>query len=283
MPLWCSDLPRIELERSEHPVWTENKAKLIEQYLYLFVLVTKHGTYIDGFAGPQRPDHPEMWSAKLVLESEPRRLRNIFLFDIRKSQIDALCKLRKSQPVTKGRAIRVFHGDFNARVCKLLDRGQISQTEATFCLLDQRTFECHWSTLERLAKYKGDGKTKVELFYFLAVRWLRRALCAVERADVLRNWWGRDDWPALKDLTVDTIKEEIVERMKLELGYKWALAWPIYKQAGNSLVVYYMIHATDHPEAPKLMARAYNNAIQPRGLQLCLPGMLNSPPTSADH
>lgn len=36
-----------------NPIWTENKAKLIERYLYYFVLVTHHGTYIDGFAGPQ--------------------------------------------------------------------------------------------------------------------------------------------------------------------------------------------------------------------------------------
>jgi hypothetical protein len=36
-----------------------------------------------------------------------------------------------------------------------------------------------------------------------------------------------------------------------------------------------MIHATDHPEAPKLMARAYNNAVQSRGVQLTLPGMTN--------
>ena len=40
--------------RPQHSIWTENKAKLIERYLYYFVLITKHGTYIDGFAGPQR-------------------------------------------------------------------------------------------------------------------------------------------------------------------------------------------------------------------------------------
>jgi three-Cys-motif partner protein len=172
------DFPRIEFEQSDHPVWTENKAKLIERYLYFFVLVTKHGTYIDGFAGPQRPNNLEMWSAKLVLDSEPRRLRNFFLFDASKSQVNALCKLRKRQLCVKGRLIRIFHGDFNEKICHLLDTGQISRTDATFCLLDQRTFECHWSTLERLSNYKGNGKPKIELFYFLAVRWLRRPPCA---------------------------------------------------------------------------------------------------------
>ncbi len=75
------DLPPIEtpepkISRLRQPVWTENKAKFIERYLYYFVLITKHGTYIDGFAGPQRPGNPEMWAAKLVLESEPKWLRH---------------------------------------------------------------------------------------------------------------------------------------------------------------------------------------------------------------
>src|SRR5262252_5416945 len=56
------------------PIWTENKAKLIERYLYYFVLVTKHGTYIDGFAGPQNPKNQGSWAAKLVLESKPQLL-----------------------------------------------------------------------------------------------------------------------------------------------------------------------------------------------------------------
>jgi len=30
------------------PIWTKNKAKLIERYLLYFVYITKHGTYIDG-------------------------------------------------------------------------------------------------------------------------------------------------------------------------------------------------------------------------------------------
>ena len=39
----------VKVKELERPLWTKNKAKLIERYLYYFVLVTKHGTYIDGF------------------------------------------------------------------------------------------------------------------------------------------------------------------------------------------------------------------------------------------
>ena len=78
----------------KYPIWTENKAKLIERYLYYFVLITKHGTYIDGFSGPQEPDKPGMWSAKLVLESKPRWFRNFYLFEKDPAQISKLKKLK---------------------------------------------------------------------------------------------------------------------------------------------------------------------------------------------
>ncbi|WP_205502842.1 hypothetical protein, partial [Rhodopseudomonas sp. BR0G17] len=46
---------------------------------------------------------------------------------------------------------------------------------------------------------------------------------------------------------------------------KHAHAWPIYnKEAGAKRVMYHMIHASDHDEAPKLMSRAYRKANQPK-------------------
>ena len=50
-----------------YPLWTKHKATLIARYLYYFVLITKHGTYIDGLSGPQNNNHPEMWAAQLVI------------------------------------------------------------------------------------------------------------------------------------------------------------------------------------------------------------------------
>ena len=254
----------LKLPRLRHPVWTEHKANLIARYLYYFVLITKHGTYIDGFAGPQRPENPEMWSAKLVLESEPRRLRHFYLFDRSADQIVLLEALRASQPKVKGRTVQIFEGDFNSKVLQLLGSGRIKQTEAAFCLLDQRTFQCHWKTLVRLAEYKKRDRPKIELFYFLAVSWLPRALSAVKNSRLLKSWWGRSDWAQLKAWPTDQIRDTLIGRFKSELGYKYALPYPIFEAVGSANIVYYMIHATDHDEAPKLMTRAYNKAIQPR-------------------
>jgi hypothetical protein len=40
-------------------------------------------------------------------------------------------------------------------------------------------------------------------------------------------------------------------------------AWPIYERENGGAIMYYLIHATDHPEAPKFMSRAYRRAVFP--------------------
>src|SRR5207302_10049020 len=90
-----------ELPQLPYPIWTENKAKLIAKYIFLFELITKHGTYIDGFAGPQQPDLPEMWGAKLVLEIESQWLRHFYLFEKSKVGCGFVRFLTVSQVATK--------------------------------------------------------------------------------------------------------------------------------------------------------------------------------------
>ena len=55
-----------------------------------------------------------------------------------------------------------------------------------------------------------------------------------------------------------TIRAKLLcERFKDELGYRFAYAWPIYDRGAKGTVMFHMVHATDHPEAPKIMGRAY--------------------------
>ena len=204
-------------------VWTENKAKLIERYLYYFVLITKHGTYIDGFAGPQYKDKVNSWAAKLVLESEPRRLRHFHLYDTKKNQFRQLETLRDSQPPPNKerkepkRTIDVTRGDFNILVADLLESASIRQKEATF---------------------------------------------------TLKNWWGREDWQELRQMGSYKRVEVFRRRFKKELGYRSVKPWPIFeRQDGGGALMYHMIHATDHPEAPSLMSRAYKKAVLPKESQ----------------
>lgn len=254
--------PNKELKTLKYPVWTGSKAKLIQRYLYYFVFITRHGTYLDGFAGPQDSRHPDTWAAKLVLESEPRWLRHFHLFELKPRKVRALQELAASQPEQKNRTIVVYEGDFNARVHEVLGTRPIGDNEATFCLLDQRTFECHWSTVEALARYRAGG-LKLELFYFMPQSWLSRAMHAIKDDMILRAWWGRDDYRNLLELSSHERAALVSRRFMDELGYKEAKPWPIFKSLKERRVMYHMVHATDHPDASALMWRAYHHAVDP--------------------
>ncbi len=62
--------PRTKVKEIDRPIWTEHKATLIARYLRYFVFITHHGTYIDGFAGPQQDESPDMWAAKGLLNNK---------------------------------------------------------------------------------------------------------------------------------------------------------------------------------------------------------------------
>jgi three-Cys-motif partner protein len=223
-----------EIPRLPHPVWTEHKARFIERYLYRFVMVTRHGTYIDGFAGPQNIDRSDMWAAKLVLESEPPWLRHFHLCEKKRKKLKALEQLKQSLPQVDSRGkkinrqVEIYPGDSNKHIQDLLRSGVIDQKEATFCLLDQHTFECEWATVQALANYKT-SEHKIEIFYFLAIKWLKRALALLKKPEPAMNWWGRDDVYDLRNMKPAEIKDEFVKRMKSDLGYKSAHGWPIFK------------------------------------------------------
>src|SRR5713226_9470816 len=210
-------------KRYDQAIWTENKAHFIQQYLKYFVQITKHGAYIDGFAGPQSPKQLSAWSAALVLESEPKWLRKFFLCEISRPGLKALKRLVEAQSEARDkkghkipRKIRICPGDFNKTVDRVLREGGITQKEATFCLLDQRTFECHWTTLKKLAEYKKPPNNKIELLYFLGVGWFHRALAGIRRSDKPYLWWGKPNWQDLRRMTSYQIVELVCERLRVE-------------------------------------------------------------------
>ena len=286
------ELPPADLKAAEkrfrerNPIWTGCKAKLIERYLFYFVQITRHGTYIDGFAGPQEIEKPKMWSAKLVLESTPRWLRNFFLFDIEESQCRLLNKLCAAQlPPNKEkkeskRTLRIYQGDFNENVNKMLEEFPVSETEASFCLLDQRTFECDWNSVKTLAQHKKGGN-KIELFYFFAEGWMNRSITAIknDKENRLYKWWGNPSWVELLDLHGCVRGQFVADRFRKELGYKYSYPFPIYeREDGGGRVMYYMIHASDHEEAPMLMSRAYGKALDIKETQEQLEFLIQSLP-----
>jgi|SRR6185437_1174948 len=266
-------------KRIDQPIWSHHKAQFIQHYLRYFVQITKHGVYIDGFAGPQYADKLDAWTAALVLDSEPKWLRQFYLCEINDTSVQALNNLVANQPIPmsrKGvrlsRQVRVIPGDFNQTVDQILSGGTITQKEATFCLLDQRMFECHWNTLVKLSQYKKPPHNKVELLYFLGVGWLHRSFSGLKNYQIAERWWGRSDWNNLPGMHCWDIAELIRKRFEDELGYRFAAAYPIYDKDVGNRIMYYMVHASDHEDAPALMVRAHGRAVKalPKEIQLPL-------------
>lgn len=265
LPLLFDEQELPILEKSEsadfkslrHPLWTESKAKLIREYIRLFTFVTKHGTYIDGFAAPQQRHLKEFCSANLVLQTRPPWMREFWLCDLDPKGIALLEEIKADEALPK-RRIEVLPGDFNKRVYDILGAGTIKPSTATFALLDQRTFECHWSTVQAIAEHKKTHK--IEIFYFLATGWLDRSIAAVSRPETaarLDKWWGRDNWRDLRKISSSERGPQLAERFKSELGYAHAFAYPIHSARRGGRIMYHMIHATDHEAASPLMLRAY--------------------------
>ena len=279
---WLFDLPpadlkiaAIKFQKREH-IWTECKAKLIERYLFYFVQITYHGTYIDAFSGPQEEenDKPGMWSAKLVLESVPRWFRNFHLFEKSDAQVERIKAMVASQPPPNKakkepkRNISIYPGDFNQNVGQMLAGNPIRDKEATFCLLDQRTFECDWKSVQAIAAHKKGGN-KIELFYFFPEGWVNRSVAAIkeDKTERMERWWGNSSWAELIKPGVHGMPRSkiICEKFRSELGYKHVYPFPIYERTDRGgRIMYYMIHASDHDEATKLMWRAYGNPSQGR-------------------
>jgi three-Cys-motif partner protein len=221
-----------------------------------------------GSLGRQYHDQLDSWAAKLVLNSEPKWLRHIYLCELTKKGFRTLAKLVPSQPERDKngkkiyRHIHVMHGDFNVLIDSILESGEITQKEATFCLLDQRTFECHWKTVKKLALYKNPPNNKIEMLYFLGVGWLHRAFSGIRDAEKMKRWWGTEEWRDLRSKHSIDIAEIVRKRFENELGYRYSAAYPIFDKDKGNKVMYYMIHASDHEEAPALMVRAHHKAVR---------------------
>lgn len=184
-------------------------------------------------------------------------MRDFWLCDLNSTGTTRLETLANEHR-TKNRRISVLTGDFNLTVDEVLASPRIKETTATFALLDQRTFECSWETVQKLAQRKTGRK--IELFYFFATGWVDRSIAAVARQETaakVERWWGRPDWRSLQGMESVLRAKMVAERFKDELGYAYAHPYAIHSARRGGRTMYHMIHATDHPDASPLMIRAY--------------------------
>ena len=251
---------KLTLQESGPALWTAEKAALIDEYIHLFLLVTKHGVYVDLFAGPQRVDAPESWSVRRVLERRTEGNPSIGHFavcDKNRKQVERLRELGSDHP-----SFRVYEGDANEEIQTILDEAPIGPKTACFCLMDQRTFECHWPTVQAVAQHKAEGR-KIELFYFLAQGWLDRAQSKAS-PEKLRAWWGNGDYRDFLRLRSFERVNALCQRFRDELNYEHAIPFAIQQEGPSSRTMYYMVHASDHRRAAELMSQAYRRVHEKR-------------------
>jgi three-Cys-motif partner protein len=250
----------VEIDSLPSPIWTETKAQLIAHYLRLFLMITKHGAYIDGFAGPQDKSNPESWAAKLVIEMLPPWMKSFFLCELNAEPHADLVSMLDAQPKVPGRKVVCEQADFNQWVGKVCSSGAITDKTASFALLDQRSTECHWATVQKLAAHKR-GHNKIELFYFFPTGWVHRSISETRDKAILDAWWGDQGWRQVEGIKQDQAASLLLKKIQ-GLGYRDVKSWPICaREYGAGRTMYHMVHATDHLEAPKLMYRAYKNLI----------------------
>lgn len=245
------------------PFSTRSKSELVADYVRRFQLITRGGLYVDGFAAPQRRHAEDAWTAKRVLEVEPKRIRGFWLFDIDPKGVRQLQSLKQEHHLNPSwRRVNVIQGDFNAELHRFLYAKALHRDTAVFALLDQRSTECHWSTVQRLASRRG-RRAKIELMYFCPTAWIHRSLKTRRLANSVENldlWWGDNSWRHLPGNQTELV-EVVRRRFEAELGYEFVVAYPIPLQAHLKRTSYHLIHASDHPEAPNLMAQAYRQKI----------------------
>lgn len=131
-----------------------------------------------------------------------------------------------------------------------------------FALLDQRNTECHWATVQALAARKG--RRKIELLYFMGVSWLHRSLrssSTEKRLAEIDRWWGGAGWRDILNQSQNDIMEAMAQRFHLELGYEFVRSYPIFQREKGEKKAFYLIHASDHPDAGKLMTRAFKKVV----------------------
>ena len=217
---------KLKLAQGGAPLWTAEKASLIDEYIHRFLLVTKHGVYLDLFAGPQRADDLESWSVRRVLERRTEggpSIRHYAVCDEDPAQVERLRELGGGRS-----SFRVYAGDVNEQIHAMLKEAPIGPKTACFCLIDQRTFECHWATVEAVARHKREG-FKIELFYFLAQGWMDRAQ-STSRPEKLRAWWGNSDYRQFLERRSHDRANTLCRRFHDELRYEYSIPFAIHAE-----------------------------------------------------
>jgi three-Cys-motif partner protein len=149
---------------------TEEKLTLLKKYLEGYVIATKNAKeryYIDALAGdgqceiqiPNSTQPRTVDGSPLIAMNLKPGFTKCFFIEIDKEKVETLSKLLKGFPQNR---YNIKEGDCNFVIDEILS--EIPLIAPCFAFLDPEGFEVDWTTIEKIATYKRDSKTKIELF-----------------------------------------------------------------------------------------------------------------------
>lgn len=259
--------------------WSEAKLQVLTDYLQGFTRAvrgrSREAVCLDLFAGSFDNDRRHgtgrfPGSSQIALNTQPEFTRLAF-FELPEPAARLHADITAARP--DDRRWRVFEGDCNATLPSALSWLRPVRWAPTFAFLDPRGLQVAWSTVETLADWRRDEKTKVEQWILMPEPALARVLGlrgvkgrrSAERLDRL---FGSRDWLPIHQgrrrgaLTAEAMRAEFVNlyrwRLENELGYRITHALQIVNTSGHA--VYTLVFATDSPPGDAIMGHLYGSA-----------------------
>jgi len=255
---------------------------MLSDYLPAFTKASQRSPktlYLDLFAGQDRnlsrtTGSPISGSPRVALDTTPT-FSKVVLFELPAQAARLEAQLRADY---SGRDFQVVPGDCNVTLAPVLR--ELSQAgwdwAPTFALVDQYAAEVHWSTLERLSRFKRPERSKAELWLLFAPSMLPRGLAsedagAIDRfADRITAMYGSNEWRKpyaarrMNLLTGSGLRDELLNlmrwRLEHDLGYRVTHSFGMKNTRGHE--IYNMVFATDHPAGEKIMNHIYGKAAE---------------------
>ena len=250
--------------------WSEAKLDILHEYLMVFALASKGALeriYLDLFAGSfenKRRDREGYFpgSPKIALNIEPAFTRIAF-FEKHYKANALVSSIQDTEP-HKTRSWKVFSGDCNVTIDEGLEYIR-NRRAPTIAFLDPDGLQVNWTTLEKLAKWKRNSKTKMELFILFNVSALPRVIGA-RHTNKLNNFYGTEKWDSIyllhrkRSLDANSLRKQLVNlyRWRLEEKLKYETTHVI-GIGDNNIPKYALIFATDHSVGDRVMNYIYKN------------------------
>ena len=259
--------------------WSELKLGVLTDYLRHFTTAvlgkSKGANYLDLFAGSFENDRRHgtgtfSGSSQIALATEPA-FTSLAFFELAGPAARLRADIRSARPWD--RRWRVVGGDCNDTLRSALSGLSRVRWAPTFAFLDPRGLQVAWSTVQTLAEWRQDKKTKVEQWILMSEPAIARVLGlrgvqGRRSGDRLDRLFGCRDWLPIHqarrtgELTPEEMRAEFVNlyrwRLEDELGYRTTHALQIVNT--DNRPVYTLIFATDSLPGDKIMRHLYGSA-----------------------